>query len=170
MKNVRLLFLLLFALLAPCPACWSQAGESYDMSFDGSDNSGDASHTNLAIIGQVHDNLGYNQITTTGTGNSQNAGGGGTTVQNYFGNTTKQQVANLNPSSQGLVSGPNSTYAFANTTFTYPLTYGFNGNGNGLYKGVDYYREVMNGNATAAPTTLPAVGTGAVNVNTTNGY
>src|SRR5277367_3988687 len=84
-----LLFSLSLALVASCPASLSEEGPSYDLS----DNSGDASHTNEAITGQVHDNMGYNQITTTGTGNSQNATNGGTTVQNYFGNTTKEQVS-----------------------------------------------------------------------------
>jgi len=161
-----LLFSLSLALVASCPASLSEEGPSYDLS----DNSGDASHTNEAITGQVHDNMGYNQITTTGTGNSQNATNGGTTVQNYFGNTTKEQVSAA-PSSTATtpISAPGGNYAFANTTFTYPLTYGFNGNGAGMYKGVDYYRELMNGNV-SIPTPLSPTGTGAVNVNTTNGY
>jgi hypothetical protein len=172
MKRVRLLYLfssLSVALLASFPACWSEDSGSYDMSYDVSDNSGDASHTNAAITGQVHDNLGYNQIATTGTGNSQNAASGGTTVQNYFGNTTKEQPSTLSPTAQALESSIVSSYPFASTTFTYPLTYGFSGNSAGLYKGVDYYREAMNGNV-VTPTPLSPTGTGAVNVNTTNGY
>jgi hypothetical protein len=160
---LSLSFSFLLALLAT--PSFAEGGGSYDFS----DNSGDASHTNEAITGQVHDNMGYNQITTTGTGNSQNATDGGTTVQMYFGDTTKQQGATLNPSTQGLMSGLTSDYPFANTSFTYGLTYGFSGNSAGMYKGVDYYREVMNGNV-SIPTPLSPTGTGAVNVNTTNGY
>jgi hypothetical protein len=163
MKRVYLLSLL-FSLALCCPPSFGEDGGSYDFS----DNSGDASHTNEAITGQVHDNMGYNLITTTGTGNSQDATDGGTTVQNYFGKTTKEQV-NAAPSSTATtpLSAPGGNYAFRNTSFTYGLNYGFNGNGNGQYKGVSYYRELMNGNV-SIPTALPATGTGAVNVNTVN--
>jgi hypothetical protein len=200
-----LLSSLSLVLFVSCPAGLCQASGSYDMN----DNSGDLGHTNETITGQVHDNMAYNWNTGTGTGNSQSGSDGGPTVQNYFGYTTQQQPPNLNPATQGLLSGTNSNYPFANTSFTYPLTYGFNQkgthlkrryvapmvailasslgitlgdawalygsefsrqqNGYGLYKGVDYYREAMNGNLflnSAIPTQLNPTGTGAVNLNT----
>jgi hypothetical protein len=208
MKPFSILPLLSFISLislGSCPAGLCQAGGSYDMN----DNCGDQFHTNTMIRGQVNDNMGYNRNIGTGTGNSQSGGDGGPTVQNYFGNTTQQQPPNLNAATQGLLSGTNSNYPFANTSFTYPLTYGFNQkgthlkksfvapmvailasslgitlgdawalygsefsrqqNGYGLYKGVDYYREAMNGNLSlnaAIPTQLNPTGTGAVNLNT----
>src|SRR5277367_4440758 len=57
-----LLFSLSLALVASCPASLSEAGPSYDLS----DNCGDASHPKEVITGQVHNKMGYNQITTTG--------------------------------------------------------------------------------------------------------
>jgi len=185
------------ALIINCPVSLAQATGSYDFS----DNSGDQFHTNTAITGGVHDNMGYNWNTNTGTGNSQNATNGGTQVQNYFGNTTKQQAGSLNYASQSLLSGMLSDYPFAMTSvgIAYgsngtPLTYGFNQNGNifqnsllgplssiigsslgislggyGLYTGVDYYRELLNGNTNIGgliPTPLSPTGTSSVSANT----
>jgi hypothetical protein len=175
MKRVGLLPLfssLSLALFLSCPASLSQASGSYDFS----DNTGDQCHTSGTITGQVHDNMGYNWNTGTGTGNSQSGGSsqsgpngasGGVTVQNYFGNTSKQQPPNaLQSASQSLLSGTSSTYPFADTSFTdSQFTYGFNQNGSGVYTGVDYNTETANGN-TITPSPLNPTGTGAANVNT----
>jgi hypothetical protein len=185
------------ALLVNCPASLAQATGSYDFS----DNSGDAYHTNAAITGGVHDNMGYNWNTNTGTGNSQNATNGGQQVQVYSGLTVPQKPGSLNYATQSLLSGMLSTYPFASTSvgIAYgsegtPLTYGFNQSGNifqnsllgplssiigsslgvslggyGLYTGVDYYRELMNGNTNIGgliPTPLSPTGTSSVSANT----
>jgi hypothetical protein len=143
--------------------------------YDVSDSTGGMGNTNVPIQGQAHDNMDYNWNTGTGVGNNPDGNNGGLPVQQDFGATSVQQISpNLvQPTEQSLLSSPLSGYAFGGTAVpVLPLTYGFS-QGNGLYQGVGYARELLNGNlpATASiPTALPPVGTGAVNLNTVSNF
>jgi len=86
--------------LAGAPKSYAQYGFS--------DNTGDIGRTNVPIAaGQNHDNMSYNLITGTGTGNSQNGSNGGLPVQIDFGATATQGInPNLvKPTEVSILSG-----------------------------------------------------------------